>query len=155
MPEVGAYIESLVTAFGAATEALNVDVVDSWTAANASPNVLTVGVPDRGFLDLGALTRPAWDVDDGPSEGWGEAPQLRQVTIHCQLDVPAVSDNPNPTDVRDVYHEIIATCRASLDARTLGAQRTWMAERQGYQADGDAGWTLFATFDVILVDILQ
>lgn len=154
MASVNDRIVALVETFTAATTALDVEVVDSWTAANESGTVLTVGVPDTGLRDIGSLTRPAWRFDQAPPDGWGEAPQMESLSIFCQVEIAPLGDVPDPTEVRAAYDDLIATCRASLSARELGVQRVWLSEGEGFQADSPSGWRLFGTFQVVLVSII-
>jgi hypothetical protein len=71
------------------------------------------------------------------------------------LEIPSLTGDPDPIAVRAKYREIIAACRSVLTASALNCQVVYLLESAGFQADSPSGWSLIATFVVVVVDIIQ
>lgn len=145
---VPAAISGIVAAVTSALASEDAEVVDSWRAANTSGTVVTIGMPDPTFRDLGALTSPAASVTrSDPPIGYGQT-QAETVAIRCKIETAPVGDSTDPADVRAEAGRIYGLCLAALPGAIDGAASVYTVEDEWFQADGTAGWFVLVTFTV-------
>ena len=123
-------------------------VVDSWTGAADEPKVLTIGVRDEGFREVGALTQPSVTVQRSDPIGSSVA-QSEQVQVLCSLDIPADGE-ATPTMVRAEAGAILNAVIAAVTARGAipGTEGAFATENAWYQGNLAAGWGVVVLFTI-------